>query len=411
MPIYSYTAKRSDGRNVRGDLEAISELEVIETLHRRTLTVLNIVEKKRGPEKGLKARFSMNVPLFGGGVKHDEVLLFASQMSAMVESGLPLLRCLTSFGHEVENPRFKSTIDSVSIDVEEGSTFFDALSKHPKVFSKLFVNMVKAGEVSGKLDQTLAQLASYLERTANLRRKVKAAITYPLFLIGFTAFAVILLVAKVVPVFQKIYTGARVNLPAPTQILIASSVAIRDYYWLLLLIAAAIGLLIYAGLQTEGGRFFWDKQKLRIPILGPLMRKYSLTKFTRTLGVLINSGVPILAALDLVAETADNKMLETAIREGSTSIERGSGFAEALSERRSVFPEMLIQMSGTGEESGTLDNMLSKVANFYEQQIEAAITTLTTLIEPILVIFIGTVVGSILLSIFLPIFKMGRAIH
>jgi type IV pilus assembly protein PilC len=411
MPLYSYTAKRRDGRNVRGDLEAISDLEVIETLHRRDLTVLDIVEKKKAPEKGLERRFSMSAPLFGGGVKHDEVLLFASQMSAMVESGLPLLRCLTSFGNEVENPRFKSVIDSVSIDVEEGSTFFDALSKHPKVFSKLFVNMVKAGEASGRLDQTLAQLASYLERTANLRRKVKAAITYPLFLIGFTAFAIIILVAKVVPVFQKIYTGAKVSLPVPTRILIASSVAIRDYYWLLLLIGAGIGFLIYVGLQNERGRFFWDKYKLRIPILGPLMRKYSLTKFTRTLGVLINSGVPILGALDLVAETADNRMLERAIRGSSMSIEQGSGFAEALAERRDVFPEMVVQMSATGEESGTLDNMVSKVANFYEQQIEASISTLTTLIEPILVIFIGTVIGGILLSIFLPIFKMGRAIH
>ena len=411
MPLYSYTAKRSDGRNVRGDLEAISDLEVIEALHQRNLTVLNIVEKKRAPEKGGEGRFSMRAPLLGGGVKHDEVLLFASQMSAMVESGLPLLRCLTSFGNEVENPQFKKAIDSVSTDVEEGSTFFDALSKHPKIFSKLFVNMVKAGEASGRLDQTLAQLASYLEGTANLRRKVKAAITYPLFLIGFTAFAIILLVVKVVPVFQKIYAGAKVSLPVPTKILIASSVAIRDYNWLLLLVAAALGFLIYAGLQTERGRFFWDKRKLRIPILGPLMRKYSLTKFTRTLGVLINSGVPILGALDLVAETADNKMLEWAIRDSSTSIEQGSGFAEALAERRSVFPEMVIQMTGSGEESGTLDRMLSKVANFYEQQIEATITTLTSLIEPILIIFIGTVVGSILLSIFLPIFKMGRAIH
>jgi type IV pilus assembly protein PilC len=411
MPLYSYTAKRSDGRNVRGDLEAISELEVIETLHRRNLTVLDIVEKKKAPEKGLGARFSMSAPLFGGGVTHDEIFLFASQMSAMVESGLPLLRCLTSFGNEVENPRFKSVMDSVSIDVEEGSTFFDALSKHPKVFSKLFVNMVKAGEVSGRLDQTLAQLASYLERTANLRRKVKAALTYPLFLIGFTIFAILILVAKVVPVFQKIYTGAKVSLPVPTRILIASSVAIREYYWLLLLLAAGIGLLIYAWLQNERGRFLWDKHKLRIPILGPLMRKYSLTKFTRTLGVLINSGVPILGALDLVAETADNKMLERAIRGSSTSIEQGSGFAEALAERREVFPEMVVQMSATGEESGTLDNMVSKVANFYEQQIEASITTLTSLIEPVLVIFIGTVVGAILLSIFLPIFKMGRAIH
>jgi type IV pilus assembly protein PilC len=411
MPLYSYTAKRSDGRNVKGDLEAISDLEVIETLHRRNLTVLDIAEKKRRPENVLERRFSMKVPVFGTGIKQDEVLLFTSQMSAMVESGLPLLRCLTSFGNEVENPQFKTVIDSVSIDVEEGSTFFDALSKHPRVFNRLFVNMVKAGEVSGKLDQTLAQLASYLERSANLRRRVKAAITYPLFLIGFTAFAIVILVVKVVPVFQKIYAGSRVSLPAPTKILIASSVAIRDYYWLLLLIAAGIGFFIYLQLQTERGRFFWDKSKLRIPILGPLMRKYSLTKFTRTLGVLINSGVPILAALDLVAETSDNKMLEVAISESSMSIEQGSGFAEALSERRTVFPEMVIQMSATGEESGTLDNMLSKVANFYEQQIEAGITTLTSLIEPILVIVIGSVVGGILLSIFLPIFKMGRAMQ
>jgi type IV pilus assembly protein PilC len=332
-------------------------------------------------------------------------------MSAMVESGLPLLRCLTSFGNEVENPPLKSVIDSVSIDVEEGSTFFDALSKHPKVFSKLFVNMVRAGEASGRLDQTLAQLAGYLERTANLRRRVKAAVTYPIFLIGFTIFAIIFLVAKVVPVFQKIYTGSGMNLPVPTRILITSSVALRDYYWLFLLMAAGIGFLIYTGLKTEGGRFFWDKNKLRIPMLGPLMRKYSLTKFTRTLGVLINSGVPILGALDLVAETADNSMLERAIRESSMSIEHGSGFAEALAERKNIFPEMVIQMSATGEESGTLDNMMTKVANFYEQQIEASITTLTSLIEPILVIFIGSVVGGILLSIFLPIFRMGRAIH
>jgi len=411
MPLYSYMAKRTDGRNVRGDLEAMSEVEVIETLHQRNLTVLDIIEKKRAVERRLERRFTFRMPVFGSVVKHDEILLFASQMSAMVESGLPLLRCLTSFGNEIENPHFKSVIDSVSIDVEEGSTFFDALSKHPRVFNKLFVNLVKAGEASGRLDQTLAQLASYLERSANLRRKVKAAITYPLFLIGFTAFAVIVLVAKVVPVFQKIYSGSGVRLPVPTRILIASSVTVRDYYWILLLMAAGIAFLIYMGLRTEGGRYFWDKHKLAIPILGPLMRKYSLTKFTRTLGVLINSGIPMLSGLDLVAETSDNKMLEEAIRVSSASIEQGSGFAEALAERRNVFPEMVIQMSSTGEESGTLDNMLSKVANFYEQQIEAAITTLTNLIEPILVIFIGTVVGGILLSIFLPIFKMGRAMH
>jgi type IV pilus assembly protein PilC len=389
----------------------MSEVEVIATLHQRNLTVLDIIEKKKAVERSLERRFSMRMPVFGSPVKHDELLLFASQMAAMVESGLPLLRCLTSFGNEVENPQFKRVIDSVSIDVEEGSTFFDALSKHPKVFNTLFVNMVKAGEASGRLDQTLMQLASYLERSANLRRKVKAAITYPLFLIGFTAFAVIILVAKVVPVFQKIYSGSGVRLPVPTRILITSSVIIRDYYWLLLLLAAAIGFLIYMGLRTEGGRYFWDKHKLGIPILGPLMRKYSLTKFTRTLGVLINSGIPMLSGLDLVAQSADNKMLEEAIRVSSSSIEQGSGFAEALGERRNVFPEMVVQMSATGEESGTLDTMLTKVANFYEQQIEAAITTLTNLIEPILVIFIGTVVGGILLSIFLPIFRMGRAMH
>jgi len=261
------------------------------------------------------------------------------------------------------------------------------------------------------LDQTLHQLTGYLERMATLRRKVVGAVTYPIFLITFTFGAVIFLVVKIVPVFQRIYGSFGAKLPAPTRLLLTISSTMRQYGLFLFLAMLATGVLLFLLWRSQSGRYFFDRWILGVPVVGSLLRKFALTKFTRTLGVLISSGVPILASLDLVAETAGNRFLEKAIRESAASIERGKSFAESLSQRGRVFPEMLIQMTSTGEESGTLDKMLGKVANFYEQQIETIIVALTSLLEPVLIVIIGGVIGSILLSIFLPVFKMGRAIH
>jgi type IV pilus assembly protein PilC len=271
--------------------------------------------------------------------------------------------------------------------------------------------MVRAGEISGRLDQTLSQLTSYLERMANLRRKLVSAISYPSFLIVFTLVAVVFLVVKVVPVFQRIYGGFGANLPTPTRLLLAVSSTTREYSLFFLLGAAVAAIVGFFILRSEPGRYLFDQYKLKIPLFGTLLRKYSLVKFTRTLGVLINSGVPILESMDLVADTAGNRFIERSVRQSSTSIERGSSFADSLRERKEIFPEMVVQMASTGEESGSLDKMLTRVSNFYEQQIESTIANLTALLEPVLIVLIGGVIGSILLSIFLPIFKMGRAIH
>jgi type IV pilus assembly protein PilC len=408
MTIYAYTAKREDGENVRGYLEAADENQLMEMLHHRNLIALTFRERKT--EKPSRERLSLNVTLFQPRIKLGDVLLFSSQLSAMVEAGLPLLRCLQSYSKEVENRHFKGIIETVSGEVEEGSTLHDALAKHPRAFSSLFVNMVRAGEISGRLDQTLNQLTSYLERMADLRRKLVSAITYPSFLIVFTIAAVFFLVVQVVPVFQRIYGGLGARLPTPTRILLSVSATTREHALIFFLAAVAVAIAVVLILRSTRGRYVFDQYKLKMPLFGSLLRKYALVKFTRTLGVLINSGVPILASLDLVAETAENLFLARAIQASSASIEQGSSFAEAMSERREVFPEMVIQMASTGEESGALDRMLAKVSNFYEQQIESTIAALTSLLEPILIVLIGGVIGSILLSIFLPIFKLGRAI-
>jgi len=409
MPIYVYTAKRETGENLKGYLEAGDENQLLEMLHQRNLIALSFREQR--VEKAPRERAASVTSLLQPRIKLDDVLLFSSQLSAMVEAGLPLLRCLQSFVREIRNRHFRSIIETVSNEVEEGSTLHDALAKHPKAFNSLFVNMVRAGEISGRLDQTLTQLTSYLERMANLRRKLVGAITYPSFLIVFTIGAVLFLISFVVPVFQKIYGGFGARLPAPTRLLLAVSSTVRGHgvFILLGVLVAAIAATLI--IRSRGGRYVFDQYKLKVPLFGALLRKYALVKFTRTLGVLINSGVPILASLDLVAETAGNRYLERAIRESSTSIERGSSLAESMGERRNVFPEMVIQMASTGEESGSLDKMLTKVSAFYEQQIEATIAALTSLLEPVLIVVIGGVIGSILLSIFLPIFKMGRVIH
>jgi type IV pilus assembly protein PilC len=409
MPIYAYTAKRETGENLKGYLEAGDENQLLEILHQRNLIALNFQEQR--VEKAPKEKAALTAGFLEPRVKLDDVLLFSSQLSAMVEAGLPLLRCLQSFIREIHNRHFRSIIETVSVEVEEGSTLHDALAKHPKAFSPLFVTMVRAGEISGRLDQTLTQLSSYLERMANLRRRLVGAITYPSFLIVFTIGAVLFLITFVVPVFQKIYGGLGAKLPAPTRLLLAVSSTAREYgvFILLGVVVAAIAATLI--IRSSGGRYLFDQYKLKIPIFGGLLRKYGLVKFTRTLGVLINSGVPILASLDLVAETSGNRYLERAIRGSSTSIERGSSFAESMAERRGVFPDMVVQMVSTGEESGSLDKMLTKVSSFYEQQIESTIAALTSLLEPVLIVVIGGVIGSILLSIFLPIFKMGRVIH
>ena len=409
MPIYAYTAKQESGENLRGYLEASDENQLIEMLHQRNLIALSFREER--VEKPSREKGSLGAGFFQPRIKLDAVLLFASQLSAMVEAGLPLLRSLRSFVREIENRHFRSIIESVSTEVEEGSTLHEALAQHPRAFSRLFVNMVRAGEISGRLDQTLSQLTDYLERMASLRRKVIGAITYPSFLILFTIAAVFFLVVRVVPVFQKIYGGFGAKLPAPTRMVLAVSATMREQGLYILLGVATAAILVAVMLRSSQGRYLFDRYKLKIPLLGTLMWKYALVRFTRTLSVLINSGVPILASLDLVAGTTGNRYLERAIRESSTSIERGRSFAESMSDRREVFPEMVIQMASTGEDSGTLDTMLGRVANFYEQQIESIIAALTSLLEPILIVVIGGVIGSILLSIFLPIFRMGRAIH
>ncbi|MBW2059360.1 MAG: type II secretion system F family protein [Deltaproteobacteria bacterium] len=409
MPFYAYTAKQESGGNVKGHLEAADENQLMEILHQRKLIPLSFREER--VKKPLRERPSPGIVLFQPRIKLNEVLLFASQLSAMVEAGLPLLRCLQSFSKEIDNSHFRNILESVSSEVEEGSTLHDALAKHPRAFGSLFVNMVRAGEISGRLDQALAQLSSYLEKMADLRRKLVSAITYPSFLIVFTTGAVLFLVISVVPVFQRIYRGFGARLPTPTRILLSASSTIREYGLVFLGAAVLVAIVCALILRRPGGRYAFDRYKLKMPLFGPLLKKYALVKFTRTLGVLINSGVPILASLDLVAETAGNSFIERAIRDSSTAIERGRSFAESMSERREVFPEMVIQMASTGEESGALDKMLTKVSNFYEQQIESTIAALTSLLEPVLIVLIGGVIGSILLSIFLPIFRMGRAFH
>ena len=399
MPSFTYVARESgSGKEIRSSLEAQSEQAAIAALLNRNLLVVSIQEKM-----GRKGKTA------GGKVGLQDLVVFTRQLATMIDAGLAMVQSLHALAEQTTNKVMRDVIKDVCSRVEGGDSFSEALAKHPKVFNRLYVCMVGAGERGGLLAEILARLATYLENTARLRKKVKSAMMYPtvvtIVAIGITIF----LLVKVVPVFGDVYKGFGAKLPGPTQWLINFSNAVREY--LLYILPAVIGMVYgwLAYIKTKTGREFWDRTRIKLPIFGQIAHKICLARFTRTLASLIRSGVPILEVLQIVANTVGNVIMEKAIRVAANDIEKGESISTALG-KHPIFPSMIIRMVTAGEQTGKIEQMLERIANFLDEEIESTLNGLTSLIEPLLIVFLGVTVGGIAICMFLPIFKMSELI-
>ena len=400
MPSYTYLARDAgSGREIRNSLDAASEEAAIASLLNRNLLVLSIQEK--AARKGKSA---------GGSVPLTDLVVFTRQLATMIDAGLAMVQSLQALAEQTTNKLMRDVIRDVCSRVEGGDGFSTALGKHPKIFNRLFVCMVDAGEKGGLLAEILARLATYLENTARLRKKVKSAMMYPTAVTLIAILITIFLLYKVVPVFGEIFAGFGAKLPTPTLYLIKLSEFVQDtIFFIVPAVAAAVyGWLAY--IKTKQGREFWDRTRIKLPIFGIIAHKICLARFTRTLASLVRSGVPILEVLNIVANTCGNVVMEKAIRVASGDIERGDGISAALS-KHPVFPTMIIRMLTAGEQTGKIDSMLERVADFLDEDIDTILSGLTSLIEPLLIVFLGVVVGGIVICMFLPIFKISEIIN
>jgi len=400
MATFRYVAKDPGGATRTGQLEGETELAVVQQLRKQGLTILSVDLDETGGQRKKRRRRR---------VKSNDLVIFSRQLATMVDAGLPLIQALDALHEQTDHMGFKAVIGELIAAIEQGASFSEALAQHPKVFSGLFVNMVRAGETSGTLSEILDRVAGYLEASAALRRKVKSAVIYPAVVSTMAVAITILLMVKVIPVFEDIYESFDSALPLPTQMLLAVSTFMRRYFFLGIgaVVAAVIGLKMW--IKTESGRFRFDRFKFRLPVFGELNKKISVSRFARTLGVLVRSGVPILSSLDIVGKTAGNKVIEAAVGEAVEEIKRGENIAEPLAASQ-VFPPMVTRMISVGEQSGKLDVMLEKISDFYDDQVNAMVAGLTSLIEPLLIAFLGIVIGGIVICMFLPLFKLSTIV-
>ena len=400
MPTFTYVARESgSGREIRSSLDAQTEQAAVVSLLNRNLLVVSIQEKV-----GRKGKTA------GGKVPLMDLVIFTRQLATMLDAGLAMVQSLQALAEQTTNKVMRDIIKDVCTRVEGGDSFSEALVKHPKAFNRLYVSMVGAGERGGLLAEILARLATYLENTARLRKKVKSAMMYPTVVTFVAGLITWVLLRFVVPQFKDVYRDFGAQLPGPTQALIAFSDFIGNYtFYILPAMAAAIyGWLSY--IKTAPGREFWDRARLKIPIFGIIGHKICLARFTRTLASLIRSGVPILEVLQIVSATVGNVIMEKAIKSSAADIERGEGISTSLA-RHPIFPSMIIRMITAGEQTGKLESMLEKISDFLDEEIEAVLSGLTSLIEPLLIVFLGVVVGGIALCMFLPLFKMTEIIN
>ena len=402
MALYKYVAKNSSGQTVGGVLDAPDRNVLIGKLREKDLVIVSISESKEAVKQ--KGSF------FGGkSVTIDDMVIFSRQLATMVDAGIPLVGALDILGEQMENKTFSEVILKVRDNVETGSSLSEAFSRHPRIFSSLFVNMVKAGESSGMLDEILDRIATYLEKTSALQKKVKAALIYPAVITTMAIIITIILLVKVIPVFKDIFAGFGAALPRPTQILIDISDMLRKYFALGIGLIAVTTFLFFRYINTEKGRLKLDTLMLNMPIFGVLLRKVAVSKFTRTLSTLVKSGVPILSSLEIVGKTSGNKLIEMAVTNIRSSIREGENIAEPLAKSK-VFPPMVVRMVSVGEQTGELEKMLSKIADFYDAQVDAAVSGLTSMIEPLIIAFLGIVIGTIVICMFMPIFKISTII-
>jgi type IV pilus assembly protein PilC len=404
MAKFRWEARSRNGSAQQGVMEAPTQAMVEAQLKKYGFSNVSIKQEGKGLSMELK------LPGFGSKkVQTKEIVVFTRQFATMIDSGLPLVQCLDILSNQQENKTFKEVLLKVKESVEGGSTFADALAKHPKVFDNLFVSLVAAGEVGGILDTILNRLASYTEKSMKLKKQIKGAMVYPATIMSIAVIVVAVIMIFVIPTFAKMFADFGGDLPGPTKIVIALSNFLVKY--IILIVLAVIGLVfaIKKYYVTANGRKLIDRLALKAPIFGPLIRKVSVAKFTRTLGTLVSSGVPILDGLDIVARTAGNVIVEEAILKVRQAISEGKTIAEPL-QQSGVFPPMVVQMIAVGEATGAMDAMLSKIADFYDDEVDDAVAALTAMLEPMLMVFLGVVVGGLVIAMYLPIFKLAGTV-
>src|SRR5689334_2246458 len=397
MPSFTYTARAANGDLKTATMEAASRDDVVAQLRRQRMNVVKVDENKAAKKAT-------------GKIKMRDIVIFTRQFSTMINAGLPLVQALDILAKQSENKALQAVTRQVVFDVESGHTVADALGKHPKAFSDLYVNMVAAGEAGGILDTILMRLATFLEKNDALVRKVKGAMIYPGVIMSVAAIAIVVLLLFVIPVFEKMFESVGMPLPLPTRVVISMSRFLQSYWW------AVIGGFMGAGWSlkkyyaTPDGKLAIDKMLLKMPVLGDVLRKSAVSRFTRTLGTLIGSGVSILDGLEITAKTAGNRVIQDAIMESRASIAGGETISAPL-QKSQVFPPMVISMIAVGEQTGGLDEMLSKIADFYDEEVDAAVSGLLALMEPVMIVFLGVVVGGMVVAMYLPIFDMINAVQ
>lgn len=400
MAKFTWEARTKAGAIQKGVMEASNESTVESQLKKYGFTNIAIKEQKAG------FKFS-----FGGGGKVDtkDLVVFTRQFATMIDSGLPLVQCLDILASQQQNSFFKSALNNIKESVEGGSTFADALGKHPKIFDQLYVNLIAAGEVGGILDTILNRLAAYIEKALKLKKQVKGAMVYPATIISIAVVVIGVILVFVIPTFAKMFADFGGTLPMPTLVVIGISNFLQKYILVIIGLCYAIKFAIGKYYDTPVGRKSMDRLFLKLPVIGVLIRKVSVAKFTRTLGTMISSGVPIMDGLDIVARTAGNKIVEEAIYKVRSAISEGKTMAEPLGES-GVFPPMVVQMISVGEATGAMDAMLNKIADFYDEEVDDAVGNLTAMMEPLLMVFLGTTVGGLVVAMYLPIFKLAGAV-
>ena len=396
MTQFTYTARAVNGELKSATIEAPNRDEVIKQLRQQRLNVVKIDEGSAQKKKSL------------GSIKMRDIVIFTRQFSTMINAGLPLVQALDILATQSENPALKDVTRQVVFDVESGNTVADALRKHPKAFSELYVNMVAAGEAGGILDTILMRLAVFMEKNDALIRKVKGAMIYPAVIMSVAAIAITVLLIFVIPTFQSMFDSAHIALPLPTRIVIGLSHGLKTYWWVVLGAAAGGVFLLRRYYATPNGKLTIDRLMLNAPVLGDVLRKSAVSRFTRTLGTLISSGVSILDGLEITAKTSGNRVIQDAIMESRASIAGGETIAAPL-KKSQVFPPMVISMISVGEQTGGLDEMLTKIADFYDEEVDAAVSGLLALMEPVMIVFLGVVVGGMVIAMYLPIFDMVNA--
>jgi type IV pilus assembly protein PilC len=395
MPTFEWKGTGRNGQNAQGTLVADSKDAVVAMLRRQQVVVTAVKEKGK----------EIAVPKMGGKVPAQLIAIFTRQFSVMIDAGLPLVQCIEILGGQQENKNFKRALITIRQDVESGSSLADAMRKHPKVFNDLYTNMVAAGEAGGILDTILQRLAAYIEKAVKLNSQVKSAMIYPVAVISIAIIVVAVILWKVIPVFASLFAGLGATLPLPTRVVIVLSNFIADYWWLIGITVFTVVFSLKRYHETQKGKRVLDGILLKMPIMGDLMRKIAVARFCRTLSTLTSSGVPILDGLQITARTAGNSIVEDAIMATRKSVEEGKTISEPLGDT-DVFPTMVVQMIAVGEQTGALDTMLSKIAEFYEDEVDTAVAGLMKLLEPILIAFLGVAIGGIVIAMYMPMFTL-----